>query len=126
VLSVVTEPRCWRRYTPISGSPETLKPDLLAVTAQADYEDHWFIEVDRATESLPTLLLKCAQYEDYRRSGQAEQGDSVFPLVVWVVPDEAHAAKLTAAIAASRTLDPALYRVCTLASFGEVISGGGA
>jgi hypothetical protein len=121
VLSVVTEPRCWRRYTPISGSPETLKPDLLAVTAQADYEDHWFIEVDRATESLPTLLLKCAQYEDYRRSGQAS---GVFPLVVWVVPGETHAAKLRAAIAASRTLDPALYRVCTLASFPAVISGG--
>src|SRR4051812_5698181 len=121
VLSVVTEPRCWRRYTPISGSPETLKPDLLAVTAQADYEDHWFIEVDRATESLPTLLGKCAQYEDYRRSGQA--GD-VVPLVLWVVPDEAHAAKLTAAIGASRTLDPALYRVCTLKGLPGVISGG--
>ena len=123
VLSVVTEPRCWRRYTPISGSPETLKPDLLAVTAQADYEDHWFIEVDRATESLPTLLAKCAQYEDYRRSGQA---DDVFPLVVWVVPDETHADKLTGGIRASRTLDPALYRVCTLASLPDVITGGAA
>jgi hypothetical protein len=45
------------------------------------------------------------------------------PLVVWVVPDEAHAAKLTAAINASRTLDPALYRVCTLAGLPGVISG---
>jgi hypothetical protein len=123
LLSVVTEPRCWRRYMPISGGPETLKPDLLAVTAQADYEDHWFIEVDRATESLPTLLGKCAQYEDYRRSGQA--GD-VVPLVVWVVPDEGHAAKLSAAISASRTLDPGLYRVCTLDSLPAVIGGGAA
>ncbi|HEX8080082.1 MAG TPA: replication-relaxation family protein [Jatrophihabitans sp.] len=120
VLSVVTEPRCWRRYTPMSGAPETLKPDLLAVTAQAEFEDHWFFEIDRATESLPTLLSKCAQYEDYRRSGQA---DDVLPLVVWVVPDELHAAKLTAGITASRTLDPALYRVCTLASLPAVISG---
>jgi hypothetical protein len=126
VLSVVTEPRCWRRYTPHSGVPETLKPDLLAVTAQAEFEDHWFIEVDRATESLPTLLTKCAQYEDYRRSGQAEQAGGVLPLVVWVVPDKAHAAKLTAGINASRTLDPALYRVCTLASLPDVISGSAA
>jgi hypothetical protein len=124
LLSVVTEPRCWRRYLTISGSPETLKPDLLAITAQADYEDHWFIEIDRATESLPTLLAKCAQYQDYRRSGQTD--DDVFPLVVWVVPNQTHAAKLTAAIASSRTLDPALYRICTLDRFGEVITGGAA
>ncbi len=65
-----TEPACWRSYRrPDHTTGSTLKPDLYAVTASGDYEDHWFIEVDRATESLPVLLGKCAQYRDYHRAG---------------------------------------------------------
>jgi len=71
-----------------------LKPDLYAVTASGDYEDHWFCEIDRATESMPTLLKKCVQYEAYRRTGAEQDRLGVFPLVVWVVPDDAQADKL--------------------------------
>jgi hypothetical protein len=122
LLHVQTEPRCWR---PIDGS-SLLKPDLAAVTASGDYEDHWFIEVDRATESLPTLLGKCAGYEQYRRSGREQQARGVFPLVVWIVPDEARVAQLGRAIAASRQLDASLYRICTPASLADLITGGAA
>jgi hypothetical protein len=121
---VQTEPACWRIAA--SFGDRMLKPDLFAVTASADYEDHWYIEVDRATESLPTLLRKCAQYEDYRRTGAEQQDHGVFPLVIWIVPDDARAAKLRAAIAASRSLDRDLYRICTPASFAGVITGGAA
>jgi Replication-relaxation len=124
LLQVQTEPACWR--TAASFGDRMLKPDLFAVTAFGDYEDHWYIEIDRATESLPTLLKKCAQYEDYRRSGHAQASSGVFPLVVWIVPDQARATKLRAAIAASRSLDRDLYRICTPASFAEVITGGAA
>jgi len=60
-----------------SGSRLTLKPDLYVLTAPrtnqqpSEFEDHAYIEVDRATESLPTLIRKCRQYETYRRSGHA-------------------------------------------------------
>ena len=124
LLAVQTEPACWRTATSFGNN--ILKPDLFAVTAAGDYEDHWYIEVDRATESLPTLLKKCAQYEDYRRTGAEQQARGVFPLVIWIVPDEARAAKLRSAIAGSRSLDTDLYRVCTPASFPGVISGGAA
>ncbi|MDQ1743469.1 MAG: hypothetical protein QOE23_1808 [Pseudonocardiales bacterium] len=124
LLQVQTEPACWR--TAASFGDRILKPDLLAVTAAGDYEDHWYIEVDRATESLPTLLRKCAQYEDYRRTGTEQQEHGVFPLVVWIVPDDIRAGKLRAAITASRSLDSDLYRICTPASFPEIITGGAA
>jgi hypothetical protein len=126
LLGVDTEPDCWRSYLALSGSRDTLKPDLYAVTAAGDYEDHWYIEVDRATESLPTLLRKCGQYEDYRRTGTEQHLRGIFPLVVWIVPDQARTAKLAGAITASRSLDSGLYRICTSADFAEVITGGAA
>ena len=88
LLSVKTEPMCWRRFLGVGGAREILKPDLYAITASGDYEDHWFLEIDRATESLPTVLRKCGQYERYRRTGQAQADGGVFPRVVWLVPDE--------------------------------------
>ncbi len=59
LLSVQIEPACWRPYTGLGGTREVLKPDLFAVTASGEYEDHWFIEIDRATESLPVLIRQC-------------------------------------------------------------------
>jgi hypothetical protein len=125
LLDVQIEPAAWRGYTGPTGTPITLKPDLYAVTATGDYEDHWFMEVDRATESIPTLIKQCRQYETYRRSG-AEQADSgLFPLVLWVVPDEPRAAKLRQALDASRDLDSALFRITTPDRFIAVVTGGG-
>lgn len=126
LLQIQTEPRCWRTSDSAGFNNSILKPDLYAVTASGDYEDHWFLEVDRATESLPTLLRKCAQYEAYRRTGSEQDRLGVFPLVVWIVPDDRHADKLRRAIAASRNLDAGLYRVCVPDTFAAVITGGAA
>jgi hypothetical protein len=125
LVQLQTEPACWR-HTDTAGDSGILKPDLYAVTAAGDYEDHWFCEVDRATESLPTLLGKCAQYEAYRRTGSEQKRLGVFPLVLWVVPNQTRAAKLQAAIAASRSLDASLYRTCTIEGLSDAIAGGAA
>ncbi len=66
---VECEPECWRPFTGPSGERRVLQPDLFLITKQDDYLDRWFIEVDLGTESINTLLRKCAQYEDYRRTG---------------------------------------------------------
>jgi hypothetical protein len=100
-----------------------LKPDLFAITANGDFEDHWYIEVDRATESVPTLLRKCGQYEAYRRSGIDQQTHGVFPVVAWLVPSEPRAKKLQAAIRASRHLDRNLFRVATADRFLDLVHG---
>lgn len=121
------EPSCWHRYTGLGGSREILKPDLAAVTAtshDADYEDHWFIEIDRGTESLPTLIRQCRAYEAFRHTGQLQLDGGVFPVVVWVVPDQIRADKLRATIRASRGLDAALYRITTPDGLVDLIAGG--
>jgi hypothetical protein len=123
---VQIEPACWRSYTGLGGSREVLKPDLFAITANGEFQDHWFIEVDRATESIPTLLKQCQQYETYRRQGSEQADRGVFPLVLWIVPDDVRATKLRAAIASAKGLDPDLYRVTTPEKFLDRVIGGGA
>ncbi|WP_158544826.1 replication-relaxation family protein [Blastococcus sp. TF02-09] len=123
LLTTEHEPTCWRGFLGAYGSAETLKPDLYAVTATAEYEDSWFIEVDRSTESLPTLLKKCAQYERYQRTGREQEQRGVFPAVLWVVPDDRRAEVLVAAIRHRYGTDHELFRVTTAASFVSVIVG---
>jgi hypothetical protein len=124
LLRIDTEPHCWRRYLTLAGIPFTLKPDLSVVTASGDYEDHWFLEVDRGTESLPTVLRQCQAYETYRASGQ--QALDVFPRVIWVAPDEVRRAKIEQIIAGSRRLDAALFRSCTIDTLSALIAEGAA
>ncbi|MGW5216351.1 replication-relaxation family protein [Nocardia sp. NPDC004085] len=81
------EPAAWRDYVGIGGVRLTLKPDLYAETASppgSEYVDAAFIEIDRGTESIPTLLKKCREYEAYRRQGlEQDRSDGAFPFVVW-------------------------------------------
>ena len=53
LLRLETEPSCWRSFIGPHGTLEWLKPDLYAITASGDYEDHWFLEADLATEHPP-------------------------------------------------------------------------
>lgn len=124
LLLTTPEPGCWRTYHGRGGARETLKPDLYTVTATGDYEDHWFIEVDRATESLPTLLRKCAQYERYRRTGQAQIDGGVFPRVLWVMPNDDRCARLANALHQTHDVEPDLFRTTTPRGFIEAIIGG--
>jgi len=124
LLNVEIEPAAWRNYTGPNGDPMVLKPDLYAVTATSEFEDHWFIEVDRGTESIPTLLRQCRQYEAYRRTGVEQADRGLFPLVLWVVPDEPRAAKLRQALTLARELDSALFRITTPERLIAEITGG--
>lgn len=124
LLRIQTEPSCWRPFAISGGGHGLLKPDLYAVTASADYEDHWFIEVDRGTESLPTLRRKCAIYEQYRCVGREQQDRGVFPLVLWLLPDERRRQQLKDVIDQAQDLDPALYRLATFTDLTRVVTGG--
>lgn len=124
LLAYQTEPTCWRPFLGAHGALETLKPDLYAVTATPEFEDSWFIEVDRGTESLPRLLRKCAQYERYRRLGREQAEHGVFPVVLWVMPDEARAEALIRHVRQRYGPDQELFRVTTTATFMSLIAGG--
>jgi hypothetical protein len=87
LVQVNLEPDCWRECSNILGGRNAiLKPDLYAVTAAGEYEDHWFIEVDLATESPSTVIRKCEQYVRYYQNGTEQRTQGVFPRVVWIVP----------------------------------------
>ncbi|WP_306359825.1 replication-relaxation family protein [Nocardia sp. CC227C] len=115
------EPTAWRTYVGIGGARLTLKPDLFAETAAppgSEFVDAAFVEIDRGTESIPTLLRKCREYEAYRRQGiEQEQSDGAFPLVIWCIAanPEANAERrrtaLREAIDRDRTLRADLFRV---------------
>lgn len=124
--SIDTEPSCWRRYLARSGGMELLKPDLSAVTVQGEFEDHWFIEIDRGTESIPTLIRKCRQYLTYRQTGQEQDSLGVFPIVLWVLPDERRLERLREALASARGLDAAIFRLAIPDTVADLVTGGAA
>lgn len=113
VLEQQAEPRCWREFAGVGGR-SLLRPDAFFVLGSGDFELRWFIEIDRASESLPTVLRKCLLYADYYQSGveQARHG-GVFPRVCWSVPDERRADRLRWAIDRDRALPDRLFVVTT-------------
>lgn len=99
VTELQLEPACWRDY---SGAK--LKPDLFAITSDGEYEDHWFFELDLATETPARVVDKCRQYQNYFRTNAEQRKYGVFPLVVWVVPDQRRKASLRDCIRQCREL----------------------
>jgi hypothetical protein len=77
------EPRSWWP----DGAGGVVKPDASLCVAHGEVEDSWFVEVDRATESLPTLRRKLLVYVDFAKGGQLGP-DGVTPRVLVTVPDE--------------------------------------
>lgn len=134
LIAADPEPFCWRRYPGLGGAAVTLKPDLHAVTApgpDSDFEDSWFIEIDLGTETIPTLIRKCREYESYRRGGTEQDRAGVFPIVVWVMsaPNADTAQRrihsLTAQIARSDDLSDAIFRIITPDQLISLIQKGG-
>lgn len=75
-----TEPR-WS-----DGRHSLLKPDAYAVVADEAHRDYWWVEVDLATEHLPTIKRKLATYVDFYRNGYLGPVQ-VMPWVLVTVPD---------------------------------------
>ncbi|GIH06641.1 hypothetical protein Rhe02_47080 [Rhizocola hellebori] len=86
--SFVGEPACWRSFAGLGGARTTLKPDAFLVTLLPGFEDRWFIELDRATESPATVARKCDLYRRYWQSGTEQARSDIFPRVLWLVPDD--------------------------------------
>ena len=95
---VQVETEAWRDYVTSSGAKSILKPDLKVTIGSDEYTDHWYLEIDRGTESLPVLMRKSRAYEDYWRTGRGQAEHGVFPRVLWVLPDRGRVERLRAAI----------------------------
>jgi hypothetical protein len=79
-----TEPASWHP----DGLGGRLKPDAYLQIQSADVVLHWWLEVDRSTESLPTLSVKLRTYLDFVARGQVGPAGLVPRVMVSVNRDE--------------------------------------
>lgn len=110
---VEIETEAWRSYVTNSGAPAVLKPDLMVTISSTAYDDHWYLEIDLGTESLPILLKKCRAYHAYQRTGRAQTEHGAFPRVLWSMPTPARAARLDAALTADTSLPRRVFTITT-------------
>ena len=68
LLDFQAEPESWREFAGLGGR-RWLRPMRSWRLAVGEYELRWFIEVDRASESLPVIVRKCRLYAEYYQSG---------------------------------------------------------
>lgn len=122
LVGLESEPRNWRSFTGPHGQPVTLKPDLALVAATGEYEDHWYVEADRATEHLPKILAKCRLYARYAATGIEQQTRKVFPRVLWVTPTDVRARAITGAIATETSLPAELFQAVPADKFAATIA----
>jgi Replication-relaxation len=125
LIDVQLEPASWRRFHGLGGEVRLIRPDLSAVTAVDDYEDHWFIEVDLGSEHPPTVVRKCGLYLDYQASGTEQRRLGIFPRVVWIVRDQARGARIRHRFDKAK-LSPELFRVTRREELADVVARGGA
>jgi len=88
LLDFQAEPAAWRRYPGRGGGSALCKPDAYLRLGSGEYEDSWFVEVDRGTENTSTLTAKLDTYRAYWSSGQEQARRGVFPRVLWLVPHD--------------------------------------
>lgn len=131
-VEVEVESEAWRRYTGLGGDLRLLRPDLAATVSGHDddgaFEDRWFIEVDCGTESLPTILRKCRQYEEYRQVGVEAVQHGVFPRVLWVLGGPRSNQRTTAleARVAASNLPHGMFLITTATALESATFAGGA
>lgn len=94
LLEHQAEPTCWRTRVGPYGQPLSLRPDGFVRLGVGSRELFWFVEIDRATESLTAIRRQGRAYLDYYASGAAE----VMPRVAWLTPDGRRADGLGAAL----------------------------
>lgn len=118
------EPSSWRGYQKLSGVGMTLKPDAYLKLIVQEYEDHYFLEVDRSTESLARVVNTCKKYIEYYRSGIEQRQHEVFPYVLWIVLDDKRKLAISKAIQAELYNFWELFTVITLDEYPDFIKGG--
>jgi hypothetical protein len=126
IVTFDAEPACWRPFAGPGGGRVVLKPDAYVVIEAGGFEDHFFIEVDCATESVPRILSKSRLYLRYWQSGREQGALGLFPLVLWIVPSERRRQQLVDALARLDAEHWQLFAVTTSESAVEQMSSAGA
>jgi hypothetical protein len=124
LLELSAEPSCWRRYGGIGAQRAlTLKPDSFARIGLGEYEDSYFLEVDRGTEGSATIERKLREYVAYEATGIEQDSRGVFPRVLWLTPDESRAAAIEASVRRLKPGSRELFAVASLSDAIDVVGG---
>ncbi len=102
----------------------TLKPDAFVRLTIGEFEENYFFEADNATEHIGRVIAKCKQYIAYFNTGIEQRENEVFPLVVWIVPDEKRKIAILNRIKEDLDAYWELFEVVTLDGFSGFIQGG--
>ena len=117
------EPKSWRYYSDIGGSSLVLKPDAFAKIIVGEYEDFYFFELDRSSESLTRIANTCKKYIQYYNTGIEQRVNDIFPFVLWIVPDERRKENISNAIHLKLNNFWQMFQVVTLDEFSQFIHG---
>jgi hypothetical protein len=79
----ITEPRAWWP----NGQGGWIKPDAFVVTSNGHVDQLWWLEVDRATESLSTIGRKLRVYLEFVHRGELGPRQAI-PRVLITVPHD--------------------------------------
>jgi hypothetical protein len=118
------EPRSWREYVGPGGMRSVLKPDAYVATGTDEFIDSWFVEVDRATEATTRIASKCRAYWLYWQSGREQAEQSVFPTVLFVVPNRKRREQLAALIASLPAEQRKIVQVVTMDAAPKAMATG--
>ena len=125
VLDFDAEPAAWRTFTGLGGARTVLKPDAFVRLGLGEFEDAYFIEVDRATHSGPSVARKLTLYRRYWQSGREQQRRSgVFPKVLVLVPSEARRSALVDVASAQPAESWPLFQIVRYDDALTVFTGG--
>jgi hypothetical protein len=113
-----TEPACWWP----NGWGGFVKPDALVMLSTARYDELVWLEVDRGTESLPTIKRKLLDYVDFVEGGQLGPRDAV-PYVVITTPDEQRRSAVRQLVDVLPNVPDGLFSVVTFEEAADFLSG---
>ncbi|MGD1056964.1 MAG: replication-relaxation family protein [Solirubrobacteraceae bacterium] len=123
LLAYDPEPACWRPYLAGFGTRVVLKPDAYAKLGSGEYLYSWLLELDMASEALPTIERKARRHLDYHRSGEARRTHGVAPRVLWITPDEHRAQAIHRVLEALPPEAARLFVVTTAKQAVSVLTG---
>lgn len=124
LLAFDAEPAAWRTFTGMAGAKTVLKPDAFIRLGVGDFEDTYFIEVDRATHSGPSVARKLGVYRRYRQTGREQaRWSGVFPEVLILVPSEARQSALHEVVGGQPAESRGLFRIALYREALAVLTG---
>ena len=118
------EPNCWRGWLDNHAGRMILKPDCYIEISLDNYLYNYFVEVDKNSESLTRIVNKSKQYIRYFNLNIEQKDTGIFPLVLWVVPDDKRKLAITRRIQEELQDYWELFQVIPLDDFKDVMLGG--